>query len=416
MSPFLTNGLQSRQKSQEVSPPSSDAATETLRESWLSEHLASLPRPAQRDHNWRNHDQQDQNHDQQFAPNWPFAPVEVPGFIDQHSSLPVPPNNTPMVTPEDSLEDVSLDGPSQSDHMNHQENEQQTRAPNVQFASLPAPAREIRPSSFEIMSCPAPVDPQQLAEVSNGHAGQHGTSGHGGGRYGLDRVRTPYPAGIVSPTTPFPGTRQDRALDHPEAATGGHSASANQHMDALEGSSHGPRAVRFGIRKLIILMVSFGLLVASLVLFTNSVGVMTVSGEMHEPLDSAYIVELVISILFIFASTSSLCLVCIGEKLVFPYKLRSPFARRQPPQPKEFELGSMSRSVAAGNGDVERGEVQHRVTFPQPVMPMPVRGRAGSRVQLLQAAAPNATVAPSTSQTSVVTESCGAVSAPDSRL
>ncbi|ROV91545.1 hypothetical protein VPNG_09722 [Cytospora leucostoma] len=408
MSHLLTNGLHLQQNPYEVSPPSSDAASEDPHESWPSEHLASLPRPAQRDHN-----QQDQNHGQQFAPNWPFASVEVPGLVNQHSSLPVPPNNTPIVTPEDSLEDVSLDGQNQSDHMNHQETEQQMRASHVRFASLPVPAQETRPSSFEIMSRPAPVHPQQLAEVANGHANQHGTSGHNGSRYGLDRVRTPYPAGIVSPTTPFPGTRQAEILDHPEVTAGGHSASANQDTVALQRSSQDER---FGIWNLILLMASFGLLVASFVLFLNFVGVMSVFRSMHEPLNSIYVVDLVVSILCLFASIGSLIMVCIGKTLVFPFTLRFSIARRQPPQPKELELGSMSRSVVAGNRDVERGEVQHPVTVPQPVMPMPVRNRAGSRVQLLQAAAPNATVAPSTSQTSIVTELCDAVPAPDSRL
>ncbi|KAK7747269.1 hypothetical protein SLS53_001522 [Cytospora paraplurivora] len=287
------------------------------------------------------------------------------------------------------------------------------RAANVQFASFPATAHETRPSSFEIMSRPAPVHPQQLAEVRNGHAGQHGTSGHDGSRYGPDRVRTPYPAGIVSPTTPFPGTRQARFHAHPEAAAGGHSASANQDAVALQRSSQDER---FGIWRLIVLMASFGLFVASIVLLFNSVGVMTVFRAMHEPVDSDYIVELVIGILFLIASICGLVMACIGKDLVFPYTLRSPFARRQPPQPKELELGSMSRSVVAGDRDVERGEVQHPVTIPQPVMPMPVRDRIGSRVQLLQAAVPNATMAPSTSQTSIVTELCDAVPAPDSRL
>ncbi|KUI69539.1 hypothetical protein VM1G_05613 [Cytospora mali] len=400
---YLSNGKQ-QENPYEVSPLSSDAGSISRHESWLSGRFDLMLPPIRQNHN-------EQDHHQRFVPNWPPPPGTPPGHSTQHIPVPMPPNNTPVVTPEESLEDVSLDGQSSPNNI-HQELEE--RLQDVQFANL-APAVHLRPSSFEIMGCVPPSEFKQLARTRIGRAGQPGASQyHHGRQYGLNRTLTPYPSGTAPAGILSVGTRCIRFINNSEDPAPGREVTASQNgtLRAPRQSHQTSSYEHFGIKRLIILIVSCGLALASFLLLTQSVAVMTVFRAADEPLNPGYIVECVLSIIILLPSIACLVLVFIGKDIVFPYTLRSPFARRQPPQPKEFELASTSRPVTTNIQDIERGEVQHQVIL-QPTTP--VQGPAESRELLLQAAASNPTVAPSTTQTSIVTELCDAVCAPDTR-
>ncbi|KUI59079.1 hypothetical protein VP1G_06358 [Cytospora mali] len=401
-SQHLTNGKQQKNP-YEVSPLSSDAGSISRHESWLSGRFDLVLPPTQQNHN-------EQIHHQQFVPNWPLPPATPPGLSNQHILVPMPPNNTPVITPEVSLEDVSLDGQNSPNNI-HQELKE--RLQDVQLATI-APAVHLRPSSFEIMGCLTPSEFKQSARTRTGHAGQPGASQyHHGHQYGLNRTPTPYPSGAAPAGILSVGTRRIRFINNPEDPAPGRAVTASQNGTLrAPQQSHQTSYEHFGTKRLVILIVSCGLALASFLLLTQSVAVMTVFRAADEPLNSGYIVECVLSIIILLPSIGCLVLVFIGRDIVFPYTLRSPFARRQPPQPKEFELASTSRPVTNNNQDIERGEVQHQV-IPQPTTP--VQGPAESRELLLQAAASNAIVAPSTTQTSIVTELCDAVCAPDTR-
>lgn len=436
----LTNGQREENSPYEVSPLSSDGDSASLHESEVSGQFdLSLP-PAQQyrlqqDRLQQNHHVRQQNyrHNQQnqvqrFSSFWPPPPVGLDDFSNPRLPVPVPPNNTPMVTPENSLEDVSLNERSQDDSEHqvdeqsrhiilHEEPRGRLRARNPQLADLTlAPPVVLRPSSFEIMGCFTPVHLEHSAGPSNGYAGRHGTSRHHGTQYGLNRSLTPYPARAPPAAMMSTGIRRVRVMQDPEAAAGGRAVGANR-RGTLRDWSHSRQLSpeRYSTKRLVALIAAAGFTLASFLFLVQAVAVITVFRASGKPVSHGYIAECVLSAVFFCPSITGLVFVLAGGSIDFPYTLRSPFARRPPPQPKELELGSIRRPESAMNQGAERnGEVQHQVGIQQAV-PGPVRGPAESRERLLRAAASGATVAPSTTQTSIVTELCNAVSAADSQ-
>lgn len=433
----------------DVSPVSFDTGSASRHESWLSGQSEQLPGPTQQNHiHQQNHGQQE-NRGQRFAANWPLTPVTLADITNHHPPTQVPPRNNSMVTPENSLEDVSLSGPPSQPSSTHQveaeqpqritsprELEDQMQAASAQ-SPVPAPPvpvavpEEPRPSSFEIMGCLAPDSrprPWQLTGTNNDHARQPGAgtgaAQNSGSQQGLDRTPTLYPSGAAPPSISAIGVRHMQTIEDPEAIAGGHMANDNQSTHATGTSRHSrqPSDERFGTKRLIILIATSSSALASFLLLTQSVAVMTIFRDNEEPLGSGYIVECVLSLVVLLLSVASLLLLLVGKDIVFPYTLRSPFTRRQPPQPKEFELGSMSRPATAGNQDIEHSsEQQHQLqpqhqSSPQPALPRSLyQGPAESRELLLESAAATATVAPSITMASIVTELCDAVSAPEVR-
>ncbi|ROV89465.1 hypothetical protein VMCG_10222 [Cytospora schulzeri] len=414
----LTDRRQREQDPYGGSPMSSDGGSASLHESWVSGQFDLSFPPVQQDHH-------QQIHVEQFAPNWPLPSVPLAGLSNSRPPIPVPPNNTPMVTPEESLEDVSLDGPSsfasihqevqQPQHIiMHEELQGRMQAPIVQSAYL-VPPGQLRPSSFEIMGCFTPVRLEHSVGPDNGHAGRPGASRHQGPRYGVSRIPTPYPL-VASPAAMLSaGIRRVRVIPNPEVATGGRTVRANQN-GTLSISQHNGRSLpeRYSTRRLVVLIITAGFTLASFLLLAQSVAVITVFRASGKPVSHGYVVECVLSTIIFLPSITGLVWVLAGGSIVFPYTLRSPFDRRQPAQLKEFELGSMHQLTTANDQDIRSGEVPHQQPPPLP-MSRPLRGPVESRELLLQAAVPNATVAASTTQTSIMTELCNAVSAPDSR-
>lgn len=438
----LTNERHRRQDSIGVSPLSTDRGSASLHESWLSGQFhTSLP-PAQQSHQNRHHQQRhhqrhhqrrhnQQHHVEQPTPDWPLPTIPLAGPDALNS---VPPNNTSMVTPEDTLEDVSLDGQSSSHSINqedkqphksilHQKQQERLQAQYAQPAHF-APVMQLRPSSFEIMGCFTPVELEQPAGPSNSHARRHpGASQHHGTHYGISRALKPYPAAVPPPAMLSTGIRCVRVMQHPEVVAGSGAVHAYQTGTLSFAQYSGqpepePEPEPYSTSRLVALIIIAAITLASFLLLAQSVAVIAIFRASGQPVGHGYVVECVLSTLIFFPSLTGLVWLLVGGRFVFSYTLQSPFARRQPARLKELELGSINRPTAATNSRfAQHGEGQHHQQLPQPVLPVsrPLRGPVESRELLLQAAAPNATVGPSTTQTSIVTELCNAVSAPDSR-
>lgn len=337
------------------------------------------------------------------------------GLDSPHSPMPVPPNNTPVVTPEDSLEDMSLDQPIRNGNM-HQEDEQPRHVilrevprgrvhalrPQSANHSL-APPAVLRPSSFEIMGCFTPVYQEHSAGPGIRYAGNPGASRHHGAHYGFNRTLTPYPyqerAALAAMMSA--GARRVWVVPYLEATAG-----ANQNCvqrDSIFSRQSSPE--RYSTKKLVVFICAASSILAGFILMVHSIWLITVFRVADTPVDSGYIVECVFGTIIFVSSTAGMALVLTGKRIVFPFTLRSPFARRLPPQPKELELDNFSRLASVMNQDVERGGgggVQQQV-FIQQAVHGPIRGGpAESREQLIQAAASGATVARSNTHTSSI--------------
>jgi hypothetical protein len=278
------------------------------------------------------------------------------------------------------------------------------------------------------MGCFTPIELEHPAGPSNGHARRHpGASQHHGTHYGISRTLTPYPAAVPPPAMLSTGIRRVRVMQHPEVVADsgavrayqtGTLSSAQYSSQPEPESEPEPEPEPYSTRRLVALIIIAAFTLASFLLLAQSVAVIAIFRASGQPVGHGYVVECVLSTIIFFPSITGLVWLLVGGRISFPYALQSPFARRQPAQLKEFELGSINRPTAATNSrHAQRGEVQHHQQVPQPVLPVsrPLRGPVESRELLLQAAAPNATVGPSTTQASIVTQLCNAVSAPDNR-
>lgn len=422
---FSMNGQHEEDNPCEVSPMGFDGRPTSLHGSRLSCHRDSMLPPSQ---HCREHEQ---NPYQQFAPNWPLPPIGLSGLIDSRTPVPMLPTHTPLVTPGNSLEDVSLDEPSQKDSMQQEDEQPQhiilheksrgrlpARSPHLASLAL-NPSVVLRPSSFEIMGCFTPIHIEYSAgysnECGNGNSSNPVLLQHHGPQYGLNRTRTPYPERAGPALVLSEGIRRIQVIQNSEV-TGGRVANASQN-GVLRNSYHNRQSSpeRYGTKRLVALITAAAFTLASFLFLAQAVAVITVFRASGRPVSHGYIVECILSVIFFCPSITGLVFVLAGGSIDFRYTLRSPFARCKPTEPKELELGSTSRTVSAINQDIERGDkVQHRVTV-QPAVPMPLRRPAESRERLLRAAAPSATVAPSNTQTSIMTELCNAVSAHDGR-
>lgn len=294
----------------------------------------------------------------------------------------------------------------------HEEPQQHMQERGGHLGAL-SPAVEVRPSSFEIMGCLLPNRPEQSTGAPSGHAAQPVPLRRNFSRLGRDPIPSTVSAGrasaggsvVVGRASPLGSV----VLLHP---TQGPTA-----LGAHQGGRQ-PANPNRGIRTLVILAVASSLTLASFLMLTQSVAVIAIYRAAHQPVKRGYIVECVLSIAFLLPSAAVIVLVATGRDLTFacPYTLRSPFTRRQHPQPKELELGAMNRPATAATADAERGQVQHQRAAQRAVTPAPAPAHpAESRVRLLQPAASSATMAPSVTQTSIVTELCDAVSTPHGR-